>query len=160
MPRSLSAVLVALGIAAACGGDTEPPGPEPAFPEDFLLNWEELRDCRHSHEHELRHIRVFADPLAAPSYRALSPEVPFPVGATLVKLEYDFAGCEEQDLLEYTVMHKREPGFAPDANDWLWQRVSLDRQVIEHGAPMHCVFCHTVHCPPPYGYDLACDEEL
>lgn len=166
MNTGLRFLAFCLGLQA-CSGD---PGsspvdagseiPTPAFPDSFLDNYLELRDCRHSHEHELRRIRVFADPLAAPSYRALTSSVPYPEGATLVKLEYEFEGCNYSDFLQYTVLKKMEPGFNPETNDWLWQRVSAKREVLEEGAMSRCVNCHTVHCAPPHGYDLTCAEEI
>ena len=117
-----------------------------------------MRDCRPSHEHELRYIRVFASPSAQESYAALSDATPYPVGAALVKLEYEDELCAE--LIEYTSMQKLEPGDNPVGGDWLWQRVSTEREVVENGAPWRCINCHTHHCAPPYGYDLTCAEEL
>lgn len=141
---------------AGCGdGET---GPQPVFPDDAELQWAEMRDCRHSHEHELRRIRVFASPDAEAPYAALSPDVPYPVGAVLVKLEYDDADCSQ--LLGYTAFEKLPPGSAPEAGDWLWQRVDLDRKVVEEGAIIRCINCHEEHCAPPYGYDLTCAEEI
>jgi hypothetical protein len=132
--------------------------PEPVFPEAVENDYFEMRDCRHSHEHELRYIRVFASPTAQLSYAALSPDVPYPVGATLVKLEYDDAMCSA--LLGYTAMQKLPIGQMPAGGDWLWQRLDTERNVLESGAPLRCTNCHTYHCAPPYGYDLSCAEEL
>lgn len=153
MTALLAGALMLAGMG--CDGST---GPQPVFPADAERAWAEIRDCRHSHEHELRHIRVFASPTAAEPYQALSPDVPYPVGATLVKLEYDDAACT--DLLGYTALQKLEPGAQPAAGDWLWQRVSADRQVIEEGVLSRCIGCHEEHCTPPYGYDLTCAEEI
>jgi hypothetical protein len=133
-------------------------GPEPVFPEDFDANYLEMRDCRHSHEHDLRYIRVLASESAQAPYATLSEATPYPVGATLVKLEYDDELCTT--LLEYTALQKLEPGANPGGSDWLWQRVSTEREVEESGAPWRCISCHTVHCAPPDGYDLTCAEEL
>ena len=152
----LGACALAL-LPAACGGE-EGPSAQPVFPENPELAWREIRDCRHSHEHELRFIRVFASPTAEDSYLALSPDVPYPVGATLVKLEYDDPGYTE--LLGYTALQKQEPGVQPAGGDWLWQRVNADREVEEEGAMLRCVNCHAVHCEPPHGYDLTCAEEI
>lgn len=142
-------------VLGACGGED---APAPVFPEDAPSQWLEMRDCRHSHEHELRHIRVFASPAAEAPYAALSADTPYPEGAVLLKLEYDDAACT--DLLGYTAMQKLAPGANPDGGDWLWQRVSVDREVAEEGAPPRCINCHEEHCEPPYGYDLTCAEEL
>jgi hypothetical protein len=161
-PLSLAAraVLAVLGtlLLGAAGCDPEPPGPEPLFPEQPETAWTEMRDCRHSHEHELRFIRVFASPDAEASYLALSPEVPYPVGARLVKLEYDDPGCTQ--LLGYTALEKQPPGSLPAGGDWLWQRVSPRREVLEEGAMYRCINCHEEHCEPPLGYDLTCAEEI
>lgn len=131
---------------------------EPVFPGDFATRWREMRDCRFSHEHELRNIRVLASPDAEAAYAALSADTPYPVGATLVKLEYDDDTCAE--VIEYTAMKKLAAGENPAGGDWRWQRVSVDRRVIEDGAPWRCINCHTWHCAPPMGYDLSCAEEL
>jgi hypothetical protein len=128
------------------------------FPADFEARYLEMRDCRHSHEHELRYIRVFASESAQASYAALSPEAPYPPGATLVKIEYDDEACSTE--LQYTAMQKLGAGENRAGGDWLWQRVSLEREVLEEGAPVRCINCHAVHCAPPYGYDLSCAEEL
>ncbi|MDZ4694361.1 MAG: cytochrome P460 family protein [Deltaproteobacteria bacterium] len=130
--------------------------PSPRFPADFSQTYLEMRSCRHSHEHELRHIRVFANPRAQLPYKNLNQGTPYPEGATLVKLEYELAGCNPADLVEYTVMYKGKGG----EGDWLWQRVSVDRVVQEEGNIRGCINCHTVHCTPPFGYDLSCAEEL
>jgi len=131
--------------------------PKPVFEAGFERSYREMRDCRVSHEHDLHSIRVLASPSAQEPYAALSPDVPYPEGATLVKLEYDDEECNE--LVLYTAYRK----LAPDTNlvggDWWWQRVSPDRKVIEEGAPWRCLNCHTVHCAPPYGFDLTCAEE-
>lgn len=157
--RRLAMLLGACAVAvlmAGCG--EEDAGPEPVFPESPELVWREIRDCRHSHEHELNFIRVFASPTAEDSYLALSPDVPYPVGATLVKLEYDDPDCTE--LKGYSALQKLEPGTQPEGGDWLWQRVSKTREVEEEGAMTRCVNCHAVHCDPPHGYDLTCAEEI
>jgi hypothetical protein len=157
---------LAATAAAACDGEQEPrdaggevdAGPVPSFPANYAASYTEMRDCRPSHEHALRYIRVLASQSALEPYAALSPEVPYPAGAVLLKLEYDDEECAE--LVEYTSLEKLEPGENPAGRDWLWQRVSSEREVIENGAPWTCINCHTVHCAPPNGYDLTCAEEL
>jgi len=164
-------------IASAClgpgerrptGGDAGPhdagprppptPGPQPVFPADLERTYTELRGCRESHEHELHFIRVLVSPSAIEPYQALSPDLPYPEGATLVKLEYDDDACSE--LVLYTAYRKLAPNANLAGGDWLWQRVGPERDVIEEGAPWRCINCHTYHCAPPYGYDLTCAEEL
>lgn len=161
----VAAVLLALLASVGCNSDdTSGPDPDagpplvPVFPEDFEARYTEMRDCRLSHEHELRFIRVLVSPSAEAPYAALSPDMPYPVGAILVKPEYDEPDCTVP--LSYTAIAKLEPGANPDGGDWRWQRVDLDHQVVEDGAPERCVTCHTQHCAPPYGYDLTCAEEL
>lgn len=166
--RGTRILILALGVwAAGCGdsdGDAQqdagPPdaGPQPVFPADVEQAYQEMRDCRHSHEHELHYIRVLASPSAQKPYLALSPDEPYPEGAVLVKLEYDDEECSQ--LVLYTAYEKLELNANPIGSDWLWQRVSAEREVIEQGAPWVCVNCHAHHCAPPYGYDLTCAEEL
>lgn len=164
--RSLGLLLSVL--AAGCSGpgnddehaDAGPPdaGPAPVFPSNIERTYQEMRDCRQSHEHELHYIRVLASPSAQAPYTALSPDMPYPVGATLVKVEYDDEDCSERVL--YTAYRKLALGENPIGNDWLWQRVSPEREVLEQGAPWRCINCHSYHCAPPNGYDLTCAEEL
>jgi hypothetical protein len=156
-----SALLASVGCRADDGSDPDPdaaPPLEAVFPEDFEAHFMEMRACRLSHEHELRFIRVFASASAEAPYAALSPDTPYPVGAILVKPEYDEPDCTVP--LSYTAIEKLEPGANPGGGDWRWQRVDLDFEVVEDGAPERCLTCHTQHCAPPYGYDLTCAEEL
>ena len=114
---------ISLFVWTGCGPEPEPePEPEPVIEPVFgdVSGWSEERDCRFTHEHELRYIRVVADPGAREPYRALDPSTPYPVGATLVKLEYDDENCTQ--LTGYTAMQKQEPGFSATGNDWRWQR--------------------------------------
>lgn len=145
-------------LTIACG-DAPPQDVAPiAFPEDVTMKWLEMRDCRHSHEHDLLYIRVFASKSAREPYAALSPDVPYPVGAKLVKVEYDDDQCAVP--VSYTAIEKLEKGTSPSGGDWLWQKLGVDHEVLETGAPSRCVTCHEVHCAPPNGYDLTCAEEL
>ncbi|NUN15459.1 MAG: hypothetical protein HUU55_17685 [Myxococcales bacterium] len=132
--------------------------PVAIFPANFMSMYSELRDCRHSHEHELNHIRVFANDLAAASYLALSPDVPYPPGSILVKAEYEDKDC--LDLIGFTAVRRGEVGSVPDVYDWYWQKLDADRNVTEDGAPWRCINCHAVHCAPPHGFELTCAEEI
>lgn len=151
----------AVGWAPACGSEA-PSEPTPVFPED-LSTWHEGRPCGFTHEHELRYIRVLVDAAAEAPYRELSSDFPYSVGATLVKLEYDDEDC--QTLIGYTAMQKREAGYSKLGNDWQWQRVTVNREVVEDGELRACIGCHTHHCTFPQcgydrcGYDLTCGLE-
>ena len=141
-------------VPATGGEDAGPALGPPVF--DDLSNWTEVRDCRGSHEHELRFIRVVANALALENYDIW--DQPYLVGSTLVKLEYFDENCEE--LVGYTAMEKLEEGENPPGYDWWWQKLDEDRRVTEEGAPFNCIDCHRFHCEPPAGYDLTCAEEL
>jgi hypothetical protein len=145
-------------VAALAACSVEPQAAEaPLFPADAPSTWQQVRDCRHSHEHELNHIRVLADPAAVGPY--LGWNAPFPVGATLLKLEYDDDACSH--LIRYTVMQKRAAGSDVERGDWRWQTVSPAREVLP-SATATCVGCHRVHCSEAdgTGFDLTCAEEL
>lgn len=149
-------------VGAACspppgdGGVDAGPIADPVFPADFAQRYTEMRDCRGSHEHELRFIRVLVDDLALPVYSTFEGE--YPPGATLVKLEYDDEEC--RTLVGYTAMHRLEPGSLPAGGDWQWQKLDESRKVLEDGAMVRCIDCHQFHCAPPNGYFLTCAEEL
>lgn len=152
--------LALLWFCACTAGAADESEPEPLFPEGFADQYVEMRDCRHSHEHELRFIRVFASPSAQEPYAKLSADVPYPEGALLLKVEYDDFPCEDDAVLGYTVMQKLAPGTSADGRDWRWQKLDADRALLEDGAPFRCINCHEQHCAPPYGFDLSCAEEL
>ena len=154
-------VLLALCGALACTPSPEGDGGpvsdvEPVFPADFAEQYTETRDCRGSHEHELRFIRVVVDDAALPIYQTF--EGLYPPGATVVKLEYEDEGC--QRLVGYTAMLRLEEGMYPEGRDWHWQKLDSERRVLEDGAPIRCIDCHEFHCAPPNGHYLTCAEEL
>lgn len=146
--RSASASLLALA-AAACGGDD---GPEPLLPADYAATFVEVRDCRPSGDHDLRNIRVVADPAAAPRY--LARDADFPLGALVVKEEFDFGDptCAG-DPVQWTVMQRA----ATDAVHlgWVWQRIDADRTVVTHDEP-RCFGCHAECGDAPTGYLGTC----
>lgn len=171
MGSGLPAKVVSAAFALALAACDAPPGSiEVLVPED-LTGWTEMRDCRFTHEHELRYIRVLADDLAVEPYAALSPEKPYPVGARMVKIEYFDKDCTE--LLGMTAYRKEPPGYWPEGHDWRWQNLDAERHVIEDGKVIRCVTCHEGHCTPKEqarpgraycdypncGYDLTCGEE-
>ncbi len=150
--------LVAGALLGACTGEVEAPPTAAIFPVEAPTTWREVRDCRHSHEHELNHIRVLADDAAYDPY--LLWNAPFPVGATLLKLEYDDAACSH--LIRYTAMKKLAKGSDLARGDWQWQAASPSLIVEEHAKVSQCVGCHKVHCREDNktGFDLTCAEEI
>lgn len=168
----MAQVLACACAASSCGpgGDemtTTDGGPlldaEPVFPPD-ISGWAEGRPCGFTHEHELRYVRVLVDAASEDPYRELTADHPYPVGATLVKLEYDDEDCTE--LIGYTAMQKQEAGYSEVGHDWRWQRVTAEREVVEDGELETCITCHEHHCTEPQcgypdcGFDLTCAQEL
>lgn len=153
--------LIAAPLLACAGGISEATQVyevEAHDPLAFMQSYLEMRDCRHSHEHDLRYIRVFASASAQLPYAILNASAPYPVDAHIVKLEYDDADC--QNVLGMTSMRKLERGRNPSGYDWNWQKLTAAGEVLEEGAPQRCLFCHKHHCAPPWGFDLTCAEEL
>lgn len=157
MMRITAYIAVALALTAACTSEPVVHTVDVIFPTDAPTAWRQVRDCRHSHEHDLNYVRVVANDLAYDRY--LKWDAPFPVGATLLKLEYDDAACSH--LVRYTAMQKREKGADPDRGDWHWQATSPQRTVDDNASISFCVGCHTAHCRDDNGtgFDLTCAEE-
>ena len=156
---------VVFGIAAVLGACVEDDPPDPDGPTALVTDIElpglvEVVACKHSHEHDLRHVQIFADPKSAELFDdcvlGQNCEDPFPVGSLFVKREYEFEGCKPEDLTSVTANLKLEPGALPEGGDWRWQRLDTDLTVVEDGAPVLCLACHEDHCSPPYGHDLHC----
>jgi hypothetical protein len=153
---------LALVLGAGCATD---PGPRPLFDlAEVERDFVEVLGCRHSHEHELRHVRILADPAAAEIYeRCVLTGLggrcdvdAFPPGSLFVKYEYDLPDCPPWELLSYTASLRLEDHSYPEGLDWHWQRVTPNLQVAEDGAPPRCIQCHVDHCSPPDGLDLRC----
>jgi hypothetical protein len=153
---------VCLGVGFGCQG---PSGPEPVFTlEEVERDFVEVVRCRQSHEHELHHVRVLADPDAAEIFErcVLSGlggrcDVDrFDTGAVFVKYEYDWADCDPSDFVGYTASLRLEDGDYPEGRDWHWQRLTPALDVVEDGAPARCIQCHINHCDPPDGLDMRC----
>lgn len=145
-------LLGGLSLAASCGDDD---GPPPAFPADYLQTYEEVRECRASTEHDFANVRVLADPAALEPYQGR--ERPFPVGAVVLKEEYDIGDVDcAGDIVRWTVMTRRETGSAPDMLDWSWQSVGADRRVRTQDEP-RCAGCHETCGEPPDGYEGTCE---
>ena len=151
--------VVSLTVPVGC----EPP-PAPLFGLEAIgTELVEVLPCRSSHDHELRHVRIFADPVAAQIYERCvlgstgpCPDSGFPADSLFLKLEYELAGCADDELLSYTATLRLEDGAYPEGLDWHWQRCSPQLRVEEDGAPARCLGCHTEHCAPPHGFDLRC----
>lgn len=168
-PSIASAIMLLVPLLVACppeNNDFPDMGPdpiEPVFPAD-ISSWHQARGCRFSHEHELAYINVLVDAAAEEPYRELSPDFPYPIGATLVKPAYLDEDCTT--ITGYTAMQKISENTAPDGTGWRWQRLNADREVLEDGVIGSCITCHAHHCTPGQcgtpdcGYDLTCNEEL
>jgi hypothetical protein len=143
-------------LVAACpdGGDEGDAGLEPEFPADYAASYVEVRNCRGSGDHDLNNIRILADPAALGPYQSRSE--PFPVGAVVLKEEYDFGDLAcEGPIKQWTVMRRLAAGSAPENLDWAWQRVDVKRKVFDVDAP-RCVGCHTGCGVAPDGYEGTC----
>lgn len=146
-------LLALLGLVA---GGCEDPAPvdEPLFPVDYAQSYVEVRDCRGSGDHDLNNIRILAGPTALEPYQSRSE--PFPVGALLLKEEYDFGDVDcSGPIVQWTVMQRVAEGSAPDLLDWNWQRVDSERAVVDVDGP-RCVNCHTGCGAAPDGYQGTC----
>jgi len=153
------AMLLAVG---GCDADPAPPPPTPMLPADTHLTWKQARACRSSHEHWLHGVRVVVNDLAWKPYTTWLPyhtdNPTFPVGALVVKPEYDDEKCTE--LIGYTVMRKEPAGYWPAGHDWSWHELDAKGLVRQSGRlSKACVQCHVQHCAPPNGYDLTCTPD-
>jgi len=138
-------LLPALLLLGACTDDAAP-----KFPASYAATYTEVRNCRSSSDHDLHRIRVLADPAALGPYNARTP---FPVGAVVLKAEYDFADVNcSGDPIEWTVMQKLA---SPEDLGWVWQRVAADRSVTTENDPL-CITCHTSCGVAPDGFDGTC----
>lgn len=142
-------------VVAACDGGDEPePQVEPFFPADFASRYTEVRPCMPSGDHDLNHVRILVDDAALDPY--LERTAPFPVGAIVLKQEYDFGDTAcAGETRQWTVMKRLAEGSAPDTLDWAWQTVDVDRAVVDEDLP-RCIACHTGCGVPPDGYQGTC----
>ncbi|HWB76047.1 MAG TPA: cytochrome P460 family protein [Nannocystaceae bacterium] len=137
-----------------CPGDDDDDGPAPLFPDDYDATYVEVRNCRTSGDHDLKNVRILADPAALAPYR--DRNAPFPVGAIVLKEEYDFGDLDcTGDITQWTVMQRLMTGSSPDTLDWTWEKVDLDRKVLEPNAT-RCIACHTGCGVAPDGYEGTC----
>lgn len=135
-------------LLVACGSD--PSLPPPVFPEDYSA-YVEVRDCRSSSDHDLRKIRILADPASLEPYMTRTGG--FPSGAIVLKEEYDFADADcTGDLVHWTVMQRNDDAAA---GNWLWQRIDADRSLITQNED-RCINCHASCGRAPDGYEGTC----
>lgn len=144
---------IGLWAAAALVACSDDVAPAPVFPADYLATYVEVRGCRSSADHDLGQIRVLADPAARAPY--LGRDADFPVGAVLLKAEYDFgdATCTGP-ITQWTAMQRIEGGAA-ELLGWRWQRVDADRTVVSED-DSRCLGCHADCGVPPDGYLGTC----
>jgi hypothetical protein len=155
-PRKHALALGLTGlVGSACPGDDgDDGGVEPAFPEDYEASYVEVRNCRGSGDHDLNNIRILADPAALGPYQGR--EEPFPLGAVVLKEEYDFGDTTcSGELKQWTVMEKLAEGSGAETLGWAWQQVDASRHVVDEDAP-RCIACHTGCGVAPDGYDGTC----
>lgn len=142
-------------LLLGCGDD----GVEPVIsivPPDYAATYQEVRDCRFSLDHDLTRMRVLAAPEALAFYT--DRNAPFPVGAIVLKEQYDSADTNcAGPILHYTVMQKLPTGTDPAGLDWLWQKADVDFHVMETDLK-RCTSCHTNCGKPPGGHDGTCAE--
>lgn len=113
---------------------------EPIFPANYRDSYVIVRDCRLSIEHGAVMIRVWADPSSAQAY--LDEANPLPVGAVIVKEEFEGVDCvTDEELIRWRPMRKEAPGFDPEDGDWAWQWVNKDRMVLLNDKAT-CINCH------------------
>lgn len=154
-------IMLMLSFSYAC--DSDPiAAPKPLIAADAHLTWKQTRACRISHEHWLHGVRVVVNELAWQPYVSWLPyekgNQPFPVGAMVVKPEYNDDKCIE--LLGYTVMRKESPGYWPQGNDWQWFELDATGMTVKQGKlTKECVTCHVQHCALPNGFDLTCTPD-
>ena len=138
-----------LVLLAACGGDD----PEPFFPEDSAATYVAVRGCRRSADHDLGNIRVLADPAALAPYRDRA--APFPAGAVVLKVEYDFGDLTCAGPIRNFTAMRRDAALDPQRLGWSWQRVDHDRTVTSED-DSRCIGCHSQCGSPPDGYLGTC----
>ncbi|MSP92316.1 MAG: hypothetical protein EXR79_11015 [Myxococcales bacterium] len=134
---AVRALVVTGSVGGLVGGCDAAPALAPAalFPVAAATDWQEVRSCRFSVEHDGVHIRVVADAVAATPY--LAAQYPLPVGSRVVKVEYDDAKCSHR--VGFTAMRKSSAGL------WEWQRTDANAGV-QAMDPARCVGCHKAAC--------------
>ena len=145
---------LAVFLSVACDSGREEVDLEPFFPADYELEYVEVRNCRQSGDHDLNNIRILADPTGVASYQDRLET--FPVGAVVLKEEYEFDDRDcEGPVKQWTVMQRLPDGVNPTALDWDWQKVDATGRVVEENTPL-CYGCHTGCGFEPDGFDGTC----
>ena len=149
---TVHAVSVILAVLVGCGGE-DTPVVESVVPLDYRQAFTEVRDCRENGgSHDFNRIRVLADDLALAAYR--DREEPFPVGAIVLKEEYDFGDVTcSGTVLQWSVM-ERLPEGNDDLKNWHWQQIDITGAVVSDNA-VRCAGCHG-DCVAPDGYENTC----
>ena len=128
------------------------------FPADYATTFKEVRPCRAqaSPDHDLHYVRILADPAAFAPYT--KRDAAFPVGAVVLKEEYENEGCK--DLVLWTAMRQEAAGYDATTGDWHWQEVGKDRAVTADGVVKRCASCHRAGNPDApndqTGYRFTC----
>lgn len=145
--------ILALSWLIACGDDGSEPEP-PLFPANYRTSYQEVRNCRQSGDHDLNRVRILADEAAYGPY--MDRDSDFPVGAVVLKEEYDFADSDcSGEIMQYTVMSRLEPGSSESMLDWRWQEVDARRRIVSENAPL-CAGCHRACTAEAGGYLGTC----
>ena len=147
MLRASFVVVALLG----CGSDPVEP---PIFPTDYLVTYQQVRECRFSLDHDLVRMRILASPEALTPYTNRID--PFPTGAILIKEQFDQGDTDcGGEVIGVTVMQKLAGGSAPADLDWAWQEANENLEVIGFDKA-RCTSCHTGCGVPPEGYAGTC----
>lgn len=143
------------GLLGCSEGDPNTkPKQDPVFPTDYALTYTEVRNCRQSGDHDLNIIRVLADSTALDPYQ--NQNVVFPIGAVLLKEEFDFADVTcAGPIVRWTVMSRLDTGSSPETLDWHWQEVDKDRNVVSDNA-QRCIACHSNCTVANGGFESTC----
>jgi len=120
------------------------------LPSDYQTSFTLARGCRPVHGHVGNSITVEANATGALDYT--QGVYPLPQGSVIAALESDQLDCSS--VTGFTVMLKEAPGYNPAANDWHWQRLDDQRNVLEDGRIQSCVDCHA-SCSQ---YDYTCSR--
>lgn len=154
MRATIVSIALVVTVVVACNDDGDEPAAEPLFPEDYAASFTEARPCMPSGDHDLNNVRILVDPAARVPYEERME--PFPVGAIVLKEEYDFGDTTcTGDVKQWTVMRRLAAGSAADTLDWQWQQVDDARDVVSEDLP-RCIACHTGCGVPPDGYEGTC----